>query len=130
VHDQPGGLLDHQQMVVFVHEGYDDARVGLQLAVGRPRGDVDLEHVAVADPVRPGRDGPAVHDDRPGVDQRRGLRPAAPGDDGDHPVEPLAVERPRHDLSHVEAARIAQPRPERPWSGRYASKPERPAASG
>ena len=45
----------------------------------------------------------------PLVDQRRGLGPAAPGDERDHPVEPLAVERPRHDLAHHARSRPSAP---------------------
>ena len=100
VHDEAGGLVDDEEVRVLVDHRHRHVGVGHQPGVGGALGDVDVDDVALGEAVGPRRDGLVVHGHRAVVDERRGLGPASAGDEGDHPVEPLAVERPRHDLAH------------------------------
>src|SRR5690606_20773989 len=98
VDDDAGRLVDDDQVVVLVDDGHGHGGGGLGSRLLRGVGDGDVEGLALGHPVGARGDRPPVDQHGTAVDQLGRLRATATGDEGDDPVESLAVERAGDDL--------------------------------
>ena len=97
VHDQAGRLVDDDHVVVGVHDGDLDRRVGAVASASTASASVDVQRrrplAACAERTVTG---PPPTPTSPVVDQLGGLGPAAPGHHRHDPVDALTVERRGH----------------------------------
>jgi hypothetical protein len=93
--DHPGGLVDHDDVVVDVHDLERDAGVGLRWADARHLGHVDLDGLAGGEAHLAGRGDGVVDTDPAGLDDRHRRRAADVGEQRHDAVQTFAAERGR-----------------------------------
>ncbi len=96
VDDQARGLVDHQYLVVVVHDRVADRQVGPRSLGGRPLRALDTELLARPHRHAPAADHLPVEPDPAGPDQLVDGRPRQVGEQRHRPVDPDPREGHRH----------------------------------